>query len=128
MSDLVLQDTIGRQANRVACTLGFEELINLGIREGCVTPEIQMLHDAPLTRDHWRQQRAPAVGTMDVARSQRAPFDIAELVEHEERVIAGAGEMAVVGAAFLLAIEPAPAQAGVGLSLESMSNMTVFGL
>src|SRR3954452_10796801 len=87
MSDLVLQDTIGRQANRVACTLGFEELINLGIREGCVTPEIQMLHDAPVTRNHRLQQRAPAVSTMDVARSQRAPFDIAELIEHEQRVV-----------------------------------------
>src|SRR4051794_6206278 len=104
MSDLVLQDTIGRQANRVACTLGFEELINLGIREGCVTPEIQMLRDAPVTRDHRLQQRAPAVSTMDVARSQRAPFDIAELVEHEERVVAGAAKVAIIGTAFLFAI------------------------
>src|SRR4051812_9377971 len=72
MADLVLQDLVGRQADRVACTLGFEELVNRGIREGCVTPEIQMLHDAPVTRDHRLQQRAPAVGTMDVAQSQRA--------------------------------------------------------
>src|SRR3954452_8595578 len=87
-----------------------------------------MLHDAPVPRNHRLQHRAPAIGTMDVAWSQRTPFDIAELVEHEQRVIAGAGEMTVVGAAFLFAIEPAPAQAGVGLSLESMSSMTVFGL
>jgi hypothetical protein len=39
-----------------------------------------------------------------VARPQAAPFDIAELVEYEQRVIAGAAEMAVVGAAFLLTI------------------------
>src|SRR4051812_46039770 len=39
MSDLVLQDLVGRQPDRVARTLGFEELVNLGIREGCVTPE-----------------------------------------------------------------------------------------
>src|SRR5919202_2471584 len=63
-----------------------------------------MLHDAPVTRNHRFQYRAPAVGTMDVARPQRAPFDIAELVEHEQRVVTGTGKMAVVGAAFLLAI------------------------
>src|SRR5215208_6697866 len=95
MSDLVLQDLIGRQADRVAGTLGFEELVNLGVRAGCVTPEIQMLHDAPVTRAHRLQQRAPAVGTMDVARSQRAPFNIAELVEHKQRVIADTREMTV---------------------------------
>ena len=86
-----------------------------------------MLHDAPVTRDHRLQQRTPAVSTMDVTRSQHAPFDIAELVEHEQRMIAGAGEVAVIRTAFLFAMEPAPAQAGVGLSLESMSSMTVFG-
>jgi hypothetical protein len=64
---------------------------------------------------------------MYVARPQHTTFDIAELVEPEERVIAGAAEMPVVGTAFLFAIEPAPAQAGVGLSLESMSSMTIFG-
>src|SRR3954447_22044542 len=128
MSDLVLQNLIGRKPDRVAGTLGFEELVDLRIGEGCVTSEIQMLHDPPVTRNHRLQYRAPAIGTMDVTRSQRAPFDIAELVEHEQRVIAGAGEMAVIGAAFLLPIEPAPAQAGVGLSLESMSSMTVLGL
>src|SRR6516162_8361455 len=41
---------------------------------------------------------------MDVTWPQSAPLDIAELVEHEYRVIAGAAEMPVVGAAFLLAI------------------------
>src|SRR5689334_11165283 len=63
-----------------------------------------MLHDAPVTRDHRHQYRAPAIGTMHVAWPQRTPLDIAELVEHEERVVAGAGEVAVIRAAFLFAI------------------------
>jgi len=63
-----------------------------------------------------------------VARSKSTALYIAELVEYEQRVIAGAGEMTVVGAAFLFAVEPAPAQAGVGLSLESISSMTLLGL
>src|ERR1700704_334533 len=41
---------------------------------------------------------------MDVPRAQGASFQIAELVEHEERVVAGAAEMPVVGAALLLAV------------------------
>jgi hypothetical protein len=41
---------------------------------------------------------------MHVARPQGTPLQIAKLVEHEERVIARAAEMAVVGAASLLAV------------------------
>ena len=32
---------------------------------------------------------------MDIARPQRTPLDIAELVEHKQRMIAGTGEVAV---------------------------------
>src|SRR4051812_17852508 len=52
MPNLVLQDAIGRQADRVASTLGFEQLIYLGIGESGVAPKIQMLHDAPVTSNH----------------------------------------------------------------------------
>jgi hypothetical protein len=50
---------------------------------------------------------------MDIARPQRAPLDIAELVEHEQRVVAGAAEMAIVSAALLLAIGRAIARSHV---------------
>ena len=95
---------IGRQPDRVADALGFEELVHLGIGEGRVAPEIEALHDAPVAGNHRLQHRAPAIGAVHVARPQGAPLDIAELVEHEQRVIAGAAEMPVVGAAFLLAV------------------------
>src|SRR4051794_28407007 len=107
MSDPILQHLVGRQPDRVAGTLGFEILVDLRIGEGCITPEIQMLYNAPVTRNHRLQHRAPAVGTMDVARSQHTPLDIAELIEHEQRMIAGAGEMTVIGTAFLLAVSRA---------------------
>src|SRR3954467_9445691 len=48
-----------------------------------------MLHDAPVTSNHRLQHRAPVVGTMHVAWPQRTSLDIAELVEHEEWVVAG---------------------------------------
>src|SRR4051812_3901052 len=104
ISDLILQDLVGRKPDRVAGTLGFKKLVDLGIGESGVASKIQMLHNAPVTRNHRLQQRAPAVSTVDVARSQHTPFDITELVEHEERVVAGATKVAIVGAAFLFAM------------------------
>src|SRR5947209_12365079 len=79
MSDLVLQDLVGGEPDRIAGTLGFKKLVNLGIGESCVTSEIQMLHDSPVPRDHRLQHRTPTIGTMYVARPQRTPLDIAEL-------------------------------------------------
>src|SRR3954468_208371 len=63
-----------------------------------------MLHDAPVTSKYRFQYRAPTIGAMDVARPQHTPLDIAELVEHEQWVITGAGKVAIVGAAFLFAV------------------------
>ena len=42
------------------------------------------------------------MGAVHVAGAQRATLQVAELVEHEQRVIAGAAEVAVIGRALLL--------------------------
>src|SRR3954463_5337598 len=86
ISDLILQDLVGRKPDRVACTLGFKKLVDFGIGESGIASKIQMLHDAPVTRDHRLPQRAPAVSAVDVARSQRTPLNIAKLIEHKQRV------------------------------------------
>src|SRR3954454_20924129 len=70
ISDLILQDLVGRKPDRVACTLGFKKLVDFGIGESGIASKIQMLHNAPVTRNHRLQQRAPAVSTVDVARPQ----------------------------------------------------------
>src|SRR5205085_8889437 len=88
----------------VADALSFEALVYLRVRESRVAPEIEALHAASVAGNHRLQQRAPAVGAVHVAGPQGATLDIAKLVEHEQRVIAGAAKMAVVGAAFLLAV------------------------
>jgi hypothetical protein len=54
--------------------------------------------------DYRLQNRVPTIGAVDVAGAQDTPLQIAELVEHEQRMVAGAAEMAVVGAAFLFAV------------------------
>src|SRR4051812_29923398 len=73
MSDLILQDLVGRKPDRVAGTLGFKKLVDLGTGESGVASKIQMLHKAPVTRDHRLQKRAPVVSAVNVARPQHTP-------------------------------------------------------
>jgi hypothetical protein len=87
VSDPILQEPVGWQADRVAEAFGFKEFVYLGTGESCVAPEMGPLHNAPVAGDHRLEHRAPAVGAV-----------------HKQRVITGAAEMAVLGAAFLLAI------------------------
>jgi hypothetical protein len=63
-----------------------------------------MLHAPSITSNHRLQHRAPTVGAMHVPRSQGAALDIAELVEHKQRMVTDAVKVAIIGAAFLLAI------------------------
>src|ERR1700694_4208161 len=99
VADLALQNVVGRQPYRIAIALGFEELIDLRIGEGRVAAEIAPLHRASVTGDHRLQNVPPAGGAVDVSRTQRAPLQIAELVEHEQRVIARTAEVPIVGTA-----------------------------
>src|SRR3954454_4395976 len=66
ISDLILQDLVGRKPDRVACTLGFKKLVDLRIGESGVASKIQMLHNAPVTRNHRLQHGTPTIGTMHV--------------------------------------------------------------
>jgi hypothetical protein len=51
-SDFVLQDAIGREPDRVADALCFEELVNLRVGESRVAAEIETLHRFPVASDH----------------------------------------------------------------------------
>jgi len=44
----------------------------------------------------------PAIGAVNVARMERASFQIPELIEHEERMVTRAAEVAVPNAALLI--------------------------
>src|SRR5262249_22762497 len=80
IGDPLLQDVIGGQSDRVADTLGFEEVVHLGIWGGRVAPEIKTLDDPPVAGNYRFQDCAPTVGAVHVAGSQGASLDIAELV------------------------------------------------
>src|SRR5215210_6187663 len=102
--DLALENSIGGQADHIAVVLRFQELIDLRRGKTRIGPEIAPLHRGPVAGDDRLQHLTPALGGGDVAGPQGAAFQVAELVEHEQRVIAGAAEVTVVGGAFLLAV------------------------
>jgi Enoyl-(Acyl carrier protein) reductase len=65
---------------------------------------------ALISRHDGLEHSVPFVGAVNVAGTQSAAFQITELVEHEQRVIAGAGVMAVPDAILLLAMGRAHAR------------------
>ena len=67
MSDPFLKNLIGRQADRVLVSFGFEELVDLGVSEGGIGAEVAAGLSVPVTRDHRFQNVVLAIGGMDVA-------------------------------------------------------------
>ena len=104
IADTLLQNAIGRQPDRVLVAFGRQELVDLGVGKGGIGAEVAAEVALPVAGHDRFEHVLPAVRRMNVARAQRRTLQIAELVEHEQRVIAGAGEVAVVGGAFLIAM------------------------
>ena len=109
VDDVPLKDRVCLEADGVLVTFGFEELLEVGQRKRGIAPEEAPLHLVPVADHDWLQDRAPAIGAVDVTGSKPAPLQIAELDEHEEWMVAGAGEVAVVGSALLIAMGRADA-------------------
>jgi hypothetical protein len=88
IADPPLQDAVGGKPDRILDVLGFEKLIDFWICETRVGSEIDARDLASISRDDGLQHAIPSVGAVDVAGTQSAAFQIAELVEYEERMIA----------------------------------------
>jgi hypothetical protein len=104
IADTLLQDAVRRQPDRVLVTFSFQKLIDLGVGKGGIGAEVAAEITLPVTGHDRFEHVLSAVGRMDVALAQRRTLQIAELVEHEQRMVAGAGEVTVVGGAFLIAM------------------------
>ena len=102
--DVPLKDRVCLEADGVLVTFGFREFVKVGQRKRGIAPEEAPLHLVPVAAHDWLQDRAPAIGAVDITGSKHAPLQIAELVEHEEWMVAGATEVAVVGSALLFAM------------------------
>jgi len=119
VGDALLQNLVGRKADRVEYALGFEVVVDLRRGEGRVAPEVEP-NAARLVAIHdGNQDDTPFVGAVHVAGAKRAPLQVAELVEQEQRVITGAAEVTVIGRALLVAVGRA--------ELEPMSRMILSG-
>src|SRR5262249_31817370 len=91
IADPVLEDPVGRQADRIFDPLGFQELVDLRHGERCVSAEIDTRDLALVACNDSLEHAVPAVGAVHVAGTQGTTFQITELVEHEHRISAGAG-------------------------------------
>src|SRR4029077_11330153 len=90
-----LQDLVGRQPDRVFDPLRLQELVDFWHCKGRVRPEIDARDLALIARHDRLENTIPTIGAVHVAWTQRAAFQVAELVEHEERMITRAGVMTV---------------------------------
>lgn len=109
VSSTLLQNTLPGQPDRILDPFGFEILVDRGICEARVGAAINAGHLALVARHDRLQHALPAIGAMDIARTQRAPLQIAELIEDEQRMIARAIIVTVPDAVFLLAMRRADA-------------------
>ena len=97
MGDALLQHPVGRKPDGVTEAFRFEEVVNLRHGEGRVGPKVAPELPVPVAYNDRLQYVAPVVGAVYVAGPKHAPPQIAEPMEHEQRVIAREGETAVVG-------------------------------
>uniref|UniRef100_E6QHB4 Uncharacterized protein n=1 Tax=mine drainage metagenome TaxID=410659 RepID=E6QHB4_9ZZZZ len=104
-----MQNLICGKADRVLDAFGFQELVHIRLREGCVATEGDTFHRSLVACNDRLENVFPPIGAMHVAGSERASLQIPELVEHEERMKAGATEMPVPHALLLLAMRWADA-------------------
>ena len=104
MTDAFLKNLVLWQADRVQEALGFEVFVHLRRGEGGIAPEIQSYLPILVANDNRLQHTFPVIGAVDVAGAQGTPFQISELVEQKQGMVASAAEVLVVGRSFLVAV------------------------
>jgi hypothetical protein len=110
VDDALLENLVGGKADRVEHALGFEVLVNLRRGERRVAAKIEANFPFLVAVHHRLQDITPSIGTVHVAGTQRAAFEVAELVEQEQGMTAGATEVAVVGRSLMVTVGRADAR------------------
>ena len=105
--DRQFQALVGRNANGVLHSAFLRKLINLRLGKGRIAPEGDLFARSLLALDLGQQQLLPVLSAVHVAWTQLRRQAIPMLVEQQQRVVADRLEMAVVGAALLLAVDRA---------------------
>jgi len=110
IADPLLKDAVRRKSNGVFDPFSLQIFVHLGIGEAGVGTKINARDFTLIPRHDRLQYCLPSVGAVNIARAQGAAFQIAKLVEHEQRMIAGAGKMPVPGTHLLFAMRRAHAR------------------
>ncbi len=104
IADPFLQDLVRRKPDRVSDPFGFKILVDIGIGEARVGEKMDARDPSAISRHDRLKHIPPSVGAVDDAGTQRATFQVAELIEHEQRMIAGALVVPVPDAVLLFAM------------------------
>jgi len=115
VSHLSLEYLIGGKADPVLDALQFEIPTHPRLRKGGVATKCDAFGGLLVARYDWLEHRFLAVGAMHVARTKRASFQIATLIEDEERMVARAAEVPVPDAALLRSMRWADARIQIKL-------------
>ena len=73
-----------------------EVLIDIRLGEGGIGPKVPAHSRRRIARQYRIQHLPPVARAMYVARTEHGPLAVAELVEHEQRMVAHAPKVAVV--------------------------------
>ncbi len=88
MCDLLLQDPVGWHADCVGVAFGFQELVDLGLGEGGIRPDVTAQRPIPIAGDHRLENQPPILGAVDIAGTREAALQVAKMVEAKEPVMA----------------------------------------
>ena len=88
--------------------------VQFRLGEGRIGAEVEIDAALAVAGDHRLQHQAPVLGAVDVAGPEPAALQIAVLIEHEQRVVAGAAEVNVPDRTFLFAVGRALGTVHVG--------------
>jgi hypothetical protein len=109
MNDSRLQNLIGRKPDGVVNPFAFQELVHIRLSEGSVASKGDAGGRPLVACDDRLENRFPSVGAVHVTGTKGASFQVTILIEDEQRVLAGAAEVAVPDALLLLAMRRAHA-------------------
>jgi hypothetical protein len=83
MGDAVLENLVGFETDDVFVILGFQKFIQVRQCKGSISSEVASQGSFPITLNDGFQYITPSVGTVDIARAQRAAFQITKLVKQK---------------------------------------------
>ena len=104
MADLVFQNCVPFEADSVEIPGSLKGLVKLWDRKRGICPKKARDVALRVARNDRSQKRFPAIRAMDVTIAQGAAFQMAKLIEDEQRVIAVASEMPIPCGTFLTAM------------------------